>query len=179
MFYDAETIQQAMARAGRLAQGDIAATLNAFDQLALSRQERLAAIASAIAATLKKRHAGDGEAFLKALRDLTRPAIGHFGDPDEGELFLTRVVEGLRVIDKGLDRLIERLEAAGLPSETAAVVETVMLARLLAAHRPLLITLALEAAELAADRDDFRPGDIVPLVAVRQASPTTGLAAAG
>jgi hypothetical protein len=179
MLYDAETIQQAMARAGRLAQGDLAATLNAFERLALSRQERLAAIASAIAATLKKRHTEDGESFLKALRDLTRPAIGHFGDSEEGELFLTRVVEGLRVIDKGLDRLVERLVAAGLSQETAAVVETVLLARLLAAHRPLLISLAVEAAEHAADREDFRAGDIVPLGATRRTPPIAGLAAAG
>ena len=69
MIYDAETVQQAMARAGRLAQSDLAAALTGFERLGLSRQERLAAIASAVAACQRKRHPADeGAGFIHALR---------------------------------------------------------------------------------------------------------------
>jgi hypothetical protein len=180
MIYDAETVHQAMTRAGRLAQNDLAAALTGFDNLGLSRQERLAAIASAIAASHRKRHAADGADFLRALRELTRPAMGYFGALGDGELFLSRVSEALRLIVRGLDRLVARLEEVGLSAESAALVETVMLARLLAVHRPQQITLAIAAAERAAARPDYTPGDIVPLGSIARPSlPVTALVAAG
>lgn len=180
MIYDAETVQQAMARAGRLAQNDLAAAFTGFERLGLSRQERLAAIASAVAACQRKRHAGDGAGFVRALRELTRPALGYFGDLGGGELFLSRVVEGLRLVVRGLDRLFDRLQEAGLSAESAALVEAVMLARLLTQHRPHQIRLAIDAAERAAARPDYVPGDIVALGATTAVAPSlAGLPAAG
>jgi len=76
-------------------------------------------------------------------------------------LFLSRVIEGLRVLNSGLDRLTRRLVEVGLSGETAAIVETVMLARLLAAHRPHQISLALLTAGEAIGRADYAIGDIV------------------
>jgi hypothetical protein len=163
MVYDANTFHHAMMRAGRLAQNDLAAALATFDRLGLSRQERLTAIASAVAAARAKRHPASGDAFFRALRELTRPAFGYFGHPDEGEIFLSRVAEGLRLLVRALDHLAGRLAAVGLPLEAAGLVETVMLARLLAVHPPRQVSLAIAAAERATHRPDYRAGDIVPL----------------
>src|SRR5262245_48308692 len=128
MFYDAETIQHAMTRAGRLAQSDLALALADFEKLGLSPSERLTAVTSAIASAARKRHVDHSAAFLKAIRELTRPVVGYFGGPNGRELFLTRVAEGLRVLNLGLDRLSRRLIEVGQSAETAAIVETVMLA---------------------------------------------------
>src|SRR3954453_2788649 len=122
MVYDAETIQQAMARAGRLAQLDVADTLAAFDKLGLTPEERLAGVAGAIAACRAKRHAADGLDFIAGLRELTRPALGWLGDGAGGELFLTRVVEGVRLLAGGLDRIVERLTESAISGNGARLI---------------------------------------------------------
>src|SRR5689334_4153960 len=119
MVYDAETIQQAMARAGRLAQLDFADTLAAFDKLGLTPEERLAAIAGAIAAGRAKRHAADGPGFIAGLRELTRPALGWLGDGAGGALFLTRVIEGVRLLAGGLDRIVAQLAENAISGNAA------------------------------------------------------------
>src|SRR5205823_4795284 len=142
-----------------LAQSDLALALAGFEKLCLAPRERLAAVAGAIAATARRRPAGERNAFFRGLREMTRPAVGYFGDAELGaEFFLSRVAAGQRVIDRGLARLAARLVAAGLSPETAAVVETVILARLLAAHRPHQIGMALASAAEAASRADYREG---------------------
>src|SRR5690242_10046200 len=102
MHYDAETIQLAMARAGRLVQSDMAATLSTFDACGLSNAERLTAIATASATAAAKRHADDFAGFIATLRELTRPALGYFGDSESQSLFLSRVVNAAALLGGGL-----------------------------------------------------------------------------
>lgn len=162
---DAVLIHQAMAAAGGLARAEMARTFSAFGEIGLAAGERLSAVATAVAAVLLRRHQGDAEAFLDALQDLTRPTAGFAGLRGErsggGVARRTRIADGAALLAEGFERLAQRLGHAGIPAEQAALVESVLLARLLAEHRPNSIRLALVAVRQAVAQPGFTAGDLV------------------
>jgi hypothetical protein len=161
-----QLLQQAMAESGCLAQKEIAGDLVAFNAIGLSGAERLSVIAGLIAAVTAKRHPQDQARFLQQLHELTRPGAGA-SSMDSGMALEPRaepIAAGIRLLDSTFDRLAERLAASGLQPGRAAAVETVLLARLLAAHRPHRIRLALLAAACALAQPEYKPGDVVPFV---------------
>jgi hypothetical protein len=152
------TLHQAMAETGGLVRGELATTVGALDALGLAPGARIAAIASAVAAWAATRHAADPASFFKRVREMTRPAAG-FGRYSGGSA--DNAEEGVRVIGMGLGRIAVILAEAGIEAETSAIVERVLLSRLLAAHRPHAIREALDAAEAAIARPDYRAGELV------------------
>ncbi len=188
---DASGTQQAMAEWGRLGHSAVAADLARFAALGLSATERLAAISGLIAAATAKRHLPLPAGFLSRIEGLTRPAafVASIGEVEPARLRSDKIADALRLLDASFDRLAERLAGAGAPEERIAAVEAVLLARLLAAHRPHLVRLALLAAAAGLARPDYRPGDLVSFIpsdaAAERAAPAaesraeTALAQAG
>jgi hypothetical protein len=168
MMRDSQLMQQAMAESGCLAQKEISGDLITFNAIGLTGAERLSVVAGVVASVTAKRHTGEQARFLQQLHELTRPATGG-SSMDSGMALEPRaeqIAAGIRLLDAAFDRLVERLAAAGLKAERAAAIESVLLARLLAAHRPHRIRLALLAAAFALAQPDYKPGDVVPFLPV-------------
>jgi hypothetical protein len=182
---DSQLMQQAMAESGCLAQKEIAGDLLAFNAIGLTGAERLSVVAGVVASVTAKRHASEQARFLQQLHELTRPATGG-SSMDSGMALEPRaepISAGIHLLDAAFDRLVERLAASGLKAESTAAIESVLLARLLAAHRPHRIRLALLAAAFALAQPDYKPGDVVPFLpaetpAVAAAATVTPVAAA-
>jgi len=164
---EARMTQQAMATWGRLAQSEIAGDLAAFAALGLGEGERLSAIAGLAAAAAMKRHAPHPARFLARLQQLTRPSSFTAAAGADGSLLRdARIAAGLRLLDAAFDRLSARLADSRAEAAEAGAVEAVLLARLLAAHRPHRVRLALLAAAAGLASPHYRPGDRVPFVPV-------------
>ncbi|MBV9521974.1 MAG: hypothetical protein JO010_04230 [Alphaproteobacteria bacterium] len=170
-----------MARWGRLAQRAIAGDLAAFALLGLNTAERLSATAGVLAAIAAKRHAARPAQFLAELQELTRPAgfvLSRTSEAEGGRLRSQPIAAALRLLVDGFDRLALRLAEAGADAAGAAAIEKVLLARLLAAHRPHLVRLCLLAAAAGLARPEYRPGDLVPFIAPGGEADPSGAAAA-
>src|SRR5258707_5971823 len=155
----------AMVKAGALAHGEITAICDDLASDRLSGIERLTAIASTIAAVTAKRHAGEAQAFLRCLQDLTRPTSGFAQIAERRDAAMRRdhIAMATRRLDSGFDRLARNLADAAVAGDQAAAVEIVLLARLLAAHRPNPIRSALLAVGRAIAAPSFQPGEIVAI----------------
>jgi hypothetical protein len=169
MLRNAVLLQQAMVaamiKAGALAHSEIAAIHDDLASHGLSGIERLTAIASTLAAVTAKRHAAEAETFLRCLQDLTRPTSGFAQIAPRRDPAMRRdhVIMAARCLDSRFDRLARNFADAAVASDQAAAVETVLLARLLAAHRPNLIRSALLAVGRAIAAPGFQPGEIVAI----------------
>jgi hypothetical protein len=169
MVRNAVLLQQAMVaamvRAGALAHGQIAAMHDDLASHGLSGIERLTAIATTIASVTAKRHADEAEMFLRCLQDLTRPTSGfaQIAPRRDPAMRCDHVITTARRLDSGFDHLARNLAEAAVASDQAAAVEIVLLARLLAAHRPNLIRSALLAVGRAIAAPGFQPGEIVAI----------------
>jgi hypothetical protein len=162
MPHDATLVHQAMASAAPIAGGAMAQAFAAFAEIGLGDAERLTAIASAVAAAAVKRH-GEGAAdFIRHLHDMTRLSVGLGGGSTAVPLRRSQIEQGIALLDSAFDGLAASLAAAGLPPAQTTIVETVLLARLLAAHRPNAIRAALLAASHAIARPGYRAGDVIP-----------------
>lgn len=161
-----QLLQLAMAEAGCLAQKEISGDIAALAVIGLTGAERLSAIAGVIASVSVKRHSAEQARFLQQLQDLTRLTAGAasvetgLAQEPRGDV----ISAGTRLLDTAFDRLAERLAEAGVAAERAAAVECVLIARLLAGHRPHRIRLALLAAACALADPDYQPGGVVPFV---------------
>lgn len=160
-----QAMVSAMVKAGALAHGEITAICDNLAADRLSGMERLSAIASTIAAVTAKRHAAEAEAFLRCLQDLTRPTSGfaQIAERRDAEMRRDHIVTAAERLESGFDRLARTLANAPVASDQAAAVEIVLLARLLAAHRPNLIRSALLAVARAVAAPGFQPGEIVAI----------------
>jgi hypothetical protein len=160
----------AMVKAGPLAHGEITAICGDLASDRLSGIERLTAIASTIASITLKRHAAEADAFLRCLQDLTRPTSGfaQVAERRDTAMRCDHITVAARRLDSGFDRLARNLADAAVTGDQAAAVEIVLLARLLAAHRPNLIRSALLAVGRAIGAPGFQPGEIVAISADRE-----------
>src|SRR5260370_14116265 len=155
----------AMIKAGVLAHGEITAIRDGLTADGLSGMERLTAIASTVAAITAKRHAAEEEAFLRCLQNLTRPTSGfaQIGERGDNAMRRDRILMAVGRLGTGFDRLAQTLADAPVAGDQATAVEIVLLARLLAAHRPNLIRSALLAVARAVAAPGFQPGEIVTI----------------
>jgi hypothetical protein len=100
--------------------------------------------------------------FLKRLQDLARPAAGLGTRGGRAAYFRReRVSQGVARLDAGFDRLAATLAAGAMRRDEALLVESILLARLLAEHRPHAVRFALLAAGRAIARPDYRIGDVI------------------
>jgi hypothetical protein len=156
--------EDAAALAGGQIRREMSMTLATFEAIELDGRERLSAIASAIAAAAMKRHDEGREAFLDHLFELARPAV----PADEivlpashGEPHRACIAEGLAVLDAGLDRIMMILLDSGVGARQANLVESMMLARLLAPHGPQAARRALATVGRAIAEPGFAHGEVI------------------
>jgi hypothetical protein len=160
-----QAMVSAMIKAGVLAHGEITAIRDGLTADGLSGMERLTAIASTVAAITAKRHAAEAEGFLRCLQNLTRPTSGfaQIGERGDNAMRRDRILMAVGRLGTGFDRLAQTLADAPVAGDQATAVEIVLLARLLAAHRPNLIRSALLAVARAVAAPGFQPGEIVTI----------------
>jgi hypothetical protein len=155
--------EDAAALAGGQVRREMSMTLATFEAIELDGRERLSAIASTIAAAAMKRHGEGREAFLAHLFELARPAVPADEivlPPSRGEPNRACIAEGLAVLDTGLDRITMILLDSG-GARQANLVESTMLARLLAPHGPQAARRALATVGRAIAEPNFPHGEVI------------------
>jgi hypothetical protein len=153
------------------ARADFGAALAAFDEIGLGADERLSAVASAVASAAARQEAAP-DRFLRLLQDLTRLGAGGIvrnGSP--GVPRPERIAEGAALLARAFERLTAGLAAAAMPRAETQLVEAVLLARLLAEFRPHAIRLALAAVGRAVADPAYRSGAPVTVPAPQAAAP--------
>jgi len=151
------------------ARAEFGAALAAFDEIGLGADERLSAVASAVASAAARQEAAP-ERFLRLLQDLTRlgaAGVARSGSP--GTPRPERIAEGAALLGRAFERLGAGLAAAAMPRAEAQLVETVLLARLLAEFRPHAIRLALAAVGRTVADPAYRSGAAVAVPAPQAA----------
>ena len=165
--------EDAVARAGGQVRREMSMTLATFEAIELDGRERLSAIASTIAAAAMKRHGQGREAFLAHLFELARPAVpadeivlpASHGEPNRA-----CIAEGLAVLDTGLDRITMILLDSGVGARQANLVESMMLARLLAPHGPQAARRALATVGRSIAEPSFAHGEVIVVSSPEEAA---------
>lgn len=160
----AETIENAFAAVGRETESRLRDVSTAFEALELEDEERVAALATSIAAIAHRHHRRHVPVYLEAVRswsleiaDMLRPSpSGHRYIPD-----FALVEEGARCLYHGLDGVIDRMRSNGIEIRDRLVTELAVFARFLGQHDATTIAAALMAVTRALNDPAYRRGVIV------------------
>jgi hypothetical protein len=170
-----ETIDNALSAVGSQAEDHLRGLIGEFEALDLADEERVAALATAIAAIASTYHRRHAEVYLEAIRswaveiaEALRPRptlLRHIPDPRATEKSAHR-------LSSGLDALLEDMRARGLDIRNRLITELAVVARLLGRHDPETIGIALMAVTRALADPAYHAGDAVgvPLRAVAPAA---------
>jgi hypothetical protein len=164
----ADTISNALAAVGPLAESRLRDIFTDFGGLSLGEEDRLSVLATAVATAAATHHARHKSVYLDAVRTWAleisaelqpaplRLAGSNIGGPVE---------EGADILISGLDGLIESMTAAGVRVQDRLVTELALVARLLGQHDANAIHFTLMAVGRALDDAAYRPGEtvVVPL----------------
>lgn len=157
------TIDRALHNIGRTARGVLRETAGAFDFLPMTDEERLSAIATALAATAIIHHGRHVARFLDAVRIWSLESRGDRASPlaDAEPARAEIVSEGAELICSGAEALLEALDRAGIPLEDRVVAELALFTRLLERLdlHSVLRTFGLVADALAAP--GFQAGNLI------------------
>jgi hypothetical protein len=166
----AETISSALRAVGPATEDRIRGVIQDFNGMHLSSEERLAAIATAIAATAYTHHGKHKGVYLDAVKtwaleiasEIQPAPIRLQRSPD-----MDRVEEAAEVLIAGIDVVIEMMTAQHTRTQDRLVAELALVSRLLGQKDVNTIHLTLLSISEAVTFEDFRPGDIV-MVPVRE-----------
>lgn len=168
----AETINSALRAVGRAAESRLRDVVAEFDNINLSGEERLDAIATAIAALACTHHRKHRPVYLDAVKTWAleiaselQPAPLRLRAPVEAR----HVAEAAEVLTAGVDGLIEMMTAGAVRTQDRLVTELAVVARLLGEHDANTIHLALRAVGDALDEAGFDPGEVIS-VPLREAA---------
>ncbi len=160
----AQTIDQALFNIGHGPRDVLFETLEAFENLALPDEERISAIATAMAASALHYHDWHVEKFLDAVQTWavessctqspTPPRIGALPEPDS-------ITDGAEILNSGVEALLEALDGAQVALQDRVVAELTIYTRLLGQHDVRTILLAVSTVAGMTALPDFRPGDLV------------------
>lgn len=166
----AETISSALRSIGPASEDRMRDTLADFDNLNLSGEERLAAVATTIAATAFTHHRRHKMVYLDAVRTWSLEISAELS-PTPLRLRLKadaeRIAEGADILVSGIDALIELMASGGVKTQDRLVTELAVVTRLLGQYDALTIHMTLSAVDRALSLDRFEPGTIV-LVPLRE-----------
>ena len=172
----ANTINTALAAVGPATEDRMRGVMADFNALHLNDEERLFAVASAIAATAQRHHARHASVYLDAVKswaveiaDELRPPPPRFGRAPDHE----RVEEAAEVLISGIDALIELMTEADTRMQDRLVTELALLSRLLGENDANTIHLAMIAVGEAVGDLTFRAGDMVAIPLRDTARPLT------
>jgi hypothetical protein len=162
----AETIKRALTAAGPATADRVRGLIAEFECVSLSDEERLTAIASAIAAIACTQHRRHKPVYLDAVKTWSLEIAA---EQHPAPLRLRQRVEVERVEDAadllttGVDTLVESMATLPIRTQDRVVTELSIMARLLGQYDAYTVRLALTAVEAAVLAEDFVPGDIVAI----------------
>jgi hypothetical protein len=167
----ARTISNALAAVGPSTESRLRSIVEELGALNLSEEDRLAVLATAIAATAATYHARHKTVYLDAVRTW---ALEISGELQPGPLRLLPrpadgpVEDGAEILLGGLEAVMEAMSETGVAIQDRLVTELALLARLLGQYDANTIHQTLLAVGRALDAVDYRPGRRVD-VPVREA----------
>jgi hypothetical protein len=167
----AETIDTALAAVGRETEDRLRDLSAEFEALKLADEERVSALATAIAATAVHYHKRHVSAYLDAVRTwaLEIAELRYIPDTSTIEAAAHRLCEGL-------DSVIERMRAGGVDVRDRLITELALVTRFLGQHDANTITIAVMAVSRAVSDPLYRPGAVVRVPLRRIAGAEHGLA---
>ena len=168
----AETIESALQAAGTLTENRLRDIIGDFDGLNLIAEERLAAVATTIAAAACDRHARHKAIYLDAVRSWSLEIAAALKPAPPRVRFameLERVAEAADILITGSDALVALMMAQDIRTQDRLVTELALVSRLLGRNDANTIHLALSAVDRAVKGTGFHSGALV-LVPLRDAA---------
>jgi hypothetical protein len=159
-----ETINQTLRNIGMGPGRILLETIESFEELTLTDQERISALASSIAGSALAYHSNRIDSYLDAIRVSAMaialeilpppPSIGAFPT-------LGHIAEGADLLSGGLHELIDVLYSEAVGTEDRVIAEIALYARLLGRHDPNTVQAVLVGVDDALQHPDFVEGDLV------------------
>ena len=172
----AETIDIALAAVGQETEDQLRDVSGDFEALELADEERLSALATAIAAIASQYHSRHISTYLEAVRTWSLE-IAELLQPAPTELRYipdnATIEAAARRLYAGLDRVIDRMRSAGVDVRDRLITELAAVSRFLGRHDPNTVTIALMAVNRALGDPQYRRGAVVrvPLREVAASAP--------
>ncbi len=159
-----ETINSALAAVGPTTEGRLRDLLAEFGELNLGDEDRLSALATAIAAAAATHHLRHKGTYLDAVKTWALEIAGQL-EPAPLRLAVAPgggpVEEGAEILISGLDSLIESMTQAGVRIQDRLVTELAVVARLLGQHDANTIHVTLMTVGATLTDPDYHPGELV------------------
>lgn len=172
----AETIDTALAAVGRETEDQLRDVSSDFEGLKLADEERVSALATAIAAIAIQYHKRHIQAYLEAVRTWSLE-IAEILQPAPAELRYipdTPTIEtAARKLCAGLDGVIDRMRQGGVDVRDRLITELALVTRFLGQHDANTITIAVMAVNRALADPQYHRGAVVrvPLREVAGSAP--------
>jgi hypothetical protein len=168
----AETINSALRAIGPATEDRLRDIIADFDGLNLTDEERLAAVATTIAATACTHHQRHRSVYLDAVRTWSLEIAAEL-KPAPLRLRFTpdieRISDAADILTTGIDSLIELMTAMGTRTQDRLVTELALVSRILGQVDASTIHMTLSAVERAFAAKTFRAGAVV-MVPLREAT---------
>ena len=172
----AETIDTALAAVGRETEDRLRDVSTDFEGLKLADEERVSALATAIAAIAVRYHQRHIQAYLEAVRTWSLE-IAEMLQPAPTELRYipdTSTIEtAAKTLYAGLDVVVDRMRESRVDVRDRLITELALVTRFLGQHDANTITIAVMAVNRALSDPDYRRGAVVrvPLREVAGSAP--------
>jgi hypothetical protein len=160
----AETIDTALAAVGRETEDQLRDVSGDFEALELADEERVSALATAIAAIALQYHKRHVSAYLEAVRTWSLEIAEMLQPSPTGLRYIpdTATIEAAaRCLYGGLDRVIERMRQEGVGVRDRLIAELAAVTRFLGRHDPSTINIAVMAVNRALADPGYRRGAVV------------------
>jgi hypothetical protein len=160
----AETINTALRAVGSTTENRLRDVIADFDSVNLSGEERLAAVATTVAALASTHHRRHRNVYLDAVKVWSLEISSELRpEPLRLRTIADKaiVVEAADQLIGGVESLIELMNGDAIRTQDRLVTELAVVTRLLGEHEPGVIHLALLCVTRALDRADYQPGDAV------------------
>jgi hypothetical protein len=160
----AETISTALRAVGSATENRLRDIMADFEALNLTEEERLAALASTVAAIACTHHNRHRPIYLDAVRTWALEIAGELKPSPPRLRFpvdADRIADGAEVLTSGIDTLIEIMTSLSIRTQDRLVTELALISRLLGQNDANTILRALVAVHRALADQDFRPGALV------------------
>ena len=159
-----ETIDRALSNIGREPRDLLFEIILAFDNLGLSDEEEICAIATAIASNAAGTHRRHVSRYLDAIKVWAiEMAVDAASPPPRVDSLPVpeSVAEGTDILLSGTRELLDALETADATLQDRLVVELTLYTRLLKRHDVNTINLALHRVTEATTMRGFQPGEMI------------------
>jgi hypothetical protein len=172
----AATISEAMLRLGPAVQDNLRDIIAELYGLDLGEEDRLAALATAIATVASIHHSRHKPVYLEAVRAWSLEiSVGLAPPPVRLARFSGKgpVEEGAEILVAGLDSLLDGLAQGAANLQDRLVMELSLFARLLGQHDANAVHMTLAAVAEALGDEDYRPGQSVRVPLEQMVMPLT------